>query len=75
VTAYYGRRLRKKIARARLQGLMSKYGWTLWASIQQATSPIDFDFWSWGMEKYESAVQIFRGPGFELLLEEVQRTD
>ncbi len=38
VASYYGRRLVSKEARARLQGLMSQYGWTLWASIQQATS-------------------------------------
>ncbi|NJC68644.1 phosphotransferase family protein [Planosporangium thailandense] len=75
VTAYYGRLLRNKLARAQLQGLMSKYGWTLWASIQQATSPIDFDFWSWGMEKYESAVAIFRSARFDELLDEVQRAD
>jgi thiamine kinase-like enzyme len=75
VTAYYGRFLRNKVARAQLQGLMSKYGWTLWASIQQATSPIDFDFWGWGMEKYESATAIFRGAGFDRLLNEVQRVD
>ena len=31
---YYGRPLRNKVARARLWGLMSKYGWTLWGSIQ-----------------------------------------
>ena len=31
---------------------MSKYGWTLWASIQDANSDLDFDFWEWGMEKY-----------------------
>ncbi|GAA1799365.1 phosphotransferase [Planosporangium flavigriseum] len=73
VTAYYGRFLRNKLARAQLQGLMSKYGWTLWASIQQATSPIDFDFWGWGMEKYESATAIFRSARFDQLLEEVQR--
>ena len=34
---------------------MSNYGWTLWASIQAATSELDFDFWAWGMEKYERA--------------------
>ena len=53
-----------KVARARLLGLMSKYGWTLWASIQAAVSPIEFDFWSWGMEKYDRAVEEFDGPGF-----------
>jgi hypothetical protein len=47
---------------------MSKYGWTLWASIQDATSHLDFDFWTWGMEKYERAVAEFDGPEFEPLL-------
>ncbi|MGI8607511.1 MAG: phosphotransferase [Gaiellaceae bacterium] len=75
VAHYYGRRLRNKVARARLWGLMSKYGWTLWASIQDGVSKIDFDFWAWGMEKYVRAVTEFDGPGFERLLEDVQRTD
>jgi thiamine kinase-like enzyme len=75
VTHYYGQRLRNRIARARLWGLMSKYGWTLWASIQDGVSEIDFDFWSWGMEKYERAVEEFDGPGFERLLEDVTRED
>ena len=43
---------------------MSKYGWTLWASIQDGVSDIDFDFWSWGMEKYERAVAEFDSPEF-----------
>jgi thiamine kinase-like enzyme len=75
VTAYYGRRLRNKIARARLLGLMSKYGWMLWASIQDSRSTIDFDFWEWGMEKYTRAVAEFEGPDFERLLSEVQLPD
>ena len=75
MTHYYGRRLRHKIARARLLGLMSKYGWTLWASIQDGVSQIDFDFWSWGMEKYVRAVAEFDGPDFPRLLDEVTRTD
>ena len=75
VTHYYGRTLRNRIARARLWGLMSKYGWTLWASIQDGVSAIDFDFWGWGMEKYDRAVAEFDGPDFEHLLEEVVRDD
>ncbi|MFG1701980.1 phosphotransferase [Nonomuraea sp. M3C6] len=76
VTAYYGRRLRHKIARARLLGLMSKYGWTLWASIQDgANESIDFDFWSWGMEKYERAVTEFTGSGLAHLMDEAARAD
>lgn len=71
VTSYYGDRLVHKIARARLLGLMSKYGWTLWASIQDGVSELDFDFWAWGMEKYERAAAEFDGPDFERLLTEV----
>jgi len=75
VSHYYGRPLANKVARARLWGLMSKYGWTLWASIQDGVSDIDFDFWGWGMEKYERAVAEFEGPDFERLLEDVRRED
>ena len=75
MTAYYGRHLTNRVARARLQGLMGQYGWTLWASIQEATSDIDFDFWPWGMEKYERAVATFRGPDLDRLIEDVQRPD
>jgi thiamine kinase-like enzyme len=73
VTEYYGRRLRNKIARATLLGLAAKYGWTLWGSIQAAVSPLDFDFWSWAMERYEGAVAGFTGPDFSRLLDDVQR--
>ena len=72
---YYGQPLRNKVARARLWGLMSKYGWTLWASIQDGVSDIDFDFWEWGMEKYTRAVAEFDGDEFPRLLEDVQRAD
>jgi len=72
---YYGERLANKVARARLWGLMSKYGWTLWASIQDGVSDIDFDFWTWGMEKFDRAVAEFDGPDFDSLIGDVQRPD
>lgn len=75
VGQYYGRTLRSKLARARLFGLMSKYGWTLWASIQDGISDLDFDFWSWAVEKYERAVEELDGPEFEQLLSDVERED
>jgi len=74
-TAYWGRPLRNKVARARLWGLMSKYGWTLWGSIQVGISDLDFDFWGWAMEKYERAVEELDGPQFGQLLADVQRED
>jgi thiamine kinase-like enzyme len=72
VAAYCGRESPAKTARARLHGLMSDYGWTLWASIQDATSELDFDFWSWGLEKYERAVSEFRGPDLAPLITSVE---
>ncbi|MER6577602.1 phosphotransferase [Nonomuraea sp. NPDC001023] len=76
VTAYYGCRLRHRIARARLLGLMSKYGWTLWASIQDgANDTIDFDFWSWGMERYERAAAEFTRPGLARVMEAAAGAD
>jgi thiamine kinase-like enzyme len=75
VTAYYGRASRSKIARARLLGLAAKYGWTLWGAIQHAVSPLDFDFWSWAMERFEAAAAAFASPGFAALLEDVTGDD
>jgi thiamine kinase-like enzyme len=75
VGEYDGVPSRSHLARARLWGLMSQYGWTLWASIQDGTSALDFDFWSWGMEKYERAEATFAGPDLERLLTDVTRAD
>jgi thiamine kinase-like enzyme len=75
VTAYYGRPRRGRAARARLFTPVSQYGWTLWGAIQHATSPLDFDFWSWAMERFEAAASAFTSRGFERLLTEVQEGD
>ena len=75
VTLYYRRPLRNKVARARLWGLVGRYSWMLWASIQDGVSVLEFDFWAWGMEKYERAVAEFDGPDLERLLDEVQREE
>jgi thiamine kinase-like enzyme len=71
VACYYGAPYPDKIARARLWGVIAKYGWMLWASIQDGVSEIDFDFWSWGLEKYERAVEELDGPQFAQLLKDV----
>jgi thiamine kinase-like enzyme len=76
VTAYYGKPRRSKIARARLLGgLVGMYGWALWGAIQHAVSPIDFDFWSWAMERFDGAAAGFTARDFTSLLEEVQHDD
>lgn len=75
VASYAGRSSRALTARAWLWGLMSKYGWTLWAAIQDGTSDLDFDFWSWGLEKYERVVAEFASPEFGKALKEVRQGD
>lgn len=69
--AYFGAPTRADQARVRLQALCSQYGWSLWGFIQAATSPMDYDFHAWGMERFDKAEATFRGPDFERLLAEV----
>jgi hypothetical protein len=63
------------VARAQLFGLVASYGWTLWGAIQHATSELDFDFWSWAMERFEAAAAGFTSPVFGRLLSAVQDED
>jgi thiamine kinase-like enzyme len=75
VTAYYGRPGRAQLARVRVQALVSAYGWSLWGAIQSAASHIDFDFDTWGLERFEKAARGFTSDRFERLLEDVTRAD
>ncbi len=75
VDAYWDSHSIAKLARARMWALMSKYGWTLWAVIQQEVSPISFDYWSWGMEKYERAIDEFNDPRFEHWLAQITQME
>ena len=68
VTAYYGAHRPDKVARAWLWALMAKYAWTLWASIQDSVSEIEFDFWEWGMSKYDLARSEFTSEYFKKAL-------
>jgi thiamine kinase-like enzyme len=74
VSSYFGGPSPVQTARARLFGLMAKYGWTLWASIQDAVSDVDFEFWEWGMEKYTRACAEFRDPEFDRLISTVRES-
>ena len=71
VSAYYGGHRPEKVARAWLWALMAKYGWTLWASIQDSISDLDFDFWEWGMSKYDFARSEFTSDYFTKALKQV----
>ncbi len=53
--AYFGEPFPDKLARMRLQMIMSDVGWALWAAIQSKISTIDFDFWGWARDRWGRA--------------------
>jgi thiamine kinase-like enzyme len=73
VEAYCGEPTRARLARVRLQMLVSAYGWALWGAIQRLDSRLDFDFDAWGRERFEKAARGFTSSGFEDLLEDAAR--
>ena len=75
VAAYFGHESPALTARARLWALMSNYGWTLWAAIQDSVSDVDFDFWAWGLEKYERAVAEFGSGALSQLIDDVMQVN
>ena len=75
VASYFGHESPTLSARARLYALMSNYGWTLWAAIQDTVSDVDFDFWAWGLEKYDRAVAGFRSADLSRLITAAQHVN
>jgi thiamine kinase-like enzyme len=55
--AYFGEASADKIARMKLNMIMSDVGWGLWAAIQANISTIEFDFWGWAIERWGRAEQ------------------
>jgi thiamine kinase-like enzyme len=71
-SAYFGDVSADKIARMKLNMIMSDVGWGLWAALQARISTIDFDFWGWAMDRWGRAVEKTDSAGFPRWLEEVQ---
>lgn len=70
--AYFGEATPARIARMKLNMIMSDVGWGLWAAIQAKISQIEFDFWGWAIERWGRAVEKMNSAGFPAWLEEVQ---
>jgi thiamine kinase-like enzyme len=73
--AYFGKATPGKIARMKLNMIMSDVGWTLWAAIQQKISKIEYDFWGWAIERWGRAVEKMDLPQFENWLKDVASTE
>ena len=70
--AYFGSASPDKIARMKLNMIMSDVGWGLWAAIQSKISKIEYDFWGWATERWGRAVAKLDSPQFEIWLKDVQ---
>ncbi len=69
--AYFGSASADKIARMKLNMIMSDVGWGLWAAIQANISTIEFDFWGWAIERWGRAVQKMDSAEFSVWMKEV----
>jgi len=67
-SAYFGTASADKIARMKLNMIMSDVGWGLWAAIQAKISKIEFDFWGWAIERWSRAVEKMDSPEFSVWL-------
>jgi thiamine kinase-like enzyme len=70
-SAYFGFAAPDKIARMKLNMIMSDVGWGLWAAIQAKVSTIDFDFWGWAEERWGRAVGKMDSAEFPVWLRDV----
>ena len=71
--AYFGDATPDKVARMKLNMIMSDVGWGLWAAIQTKISTIDFDFWGWAIERWGRAVEKMESREFEGWMAKVVR--
>jgi thiamine kinase-like enzyme len=66
--AYWAKHLAEKISRAMAWSMIARFGWIMWASIQEAVSPVDFDFRSWGMKKWNSVLPELTGDRYTKII-------
>jgi thiamine kinase-like enzyme len=71
-TAYFGSTSASKIARMKLNMIMSDVGWALWAAIQAKISKINYNFWGWAVERWGRAIAKMDSPEFLAWLADVQ---
>ena len=62
--SYFGEAYPDKLARMKLNILLSDVGWTLWAAIQWKVSTIDFDFWGWVDQRWGRARAALNSPEY-----------
>jgi len=73
--AYFGKPSPARLARMKLNMIMSDVGWALWAAIQAKISTIEYDFWGWATERWARAEAKLDSPDFPGWLRDVQQEE
>ena len=73
--AYFGSPTADKIARMKLNMIMSDVGWGLWAAIQAKISKIEYDFWGWALERWGRAEEKMDSTHFSTWLSDVKKME
>ena len=73
--AYFGKASLARLARMKLNMIMSDVGWALWAAIQVKISTIEYDFWGWATERWRRAEAKLDSLDFPGWLRDVQQEE
>jgi len=73
--AYFGETRRHLLARMYLYSVMSDFGWTLWGSIQNKISKLDYDFWEYAMGRWERCLGMLDSQKFSVWLDDARKDD
>jgi thiamine kinase-like enzyme len=71
IETYFGNFDEKKFARMNLYKSMADILWTLWAAIQNHLSDLEFDFWEYGMNRFNRAMIALNSDNFSRWLQTV----
>jgi len=64
IETYFGSFDERNFARMSVYKYMADILWTLWAVIQNHCSTLDFDFWEYGMNRFNRAMDAFETQDF-----------
>jgi thiamine kinase-like enzyme len=71
--SYWQKHLREKIYRAMAWSIIARFGWVMWASIQECVSQINFDFRTWGSKKWNSVLPELKGDRYKEITENLKK--
>jgi thiamine kinase-like enzyme len=69
IETYFGHFDEQKYARMNVYKYMADVLWTLWAVIQDHFSVLDFDYWEYGINRFDRAMNAFNSENFLKWLE------